>query len=128
MISTKKFDIPMAMSEDGPGAEAARMAAFNGCAEPYKRPKSCGMPTGSFQEIKSNSCRSWSFGNDSFAPKCSHYDEADRRNAAAGRPKVRRNVLLKCAESAKPALCAASVSEVPPAYSATARSSRSHST
>lgn len=49
------------------------------------------------------------------------------RSDAAAMPNMRRNVRLKCAESAKPARCAASVSEVPEAKLSVARMRRSHS-
>jgi hypothetical protein len=50
---------------------------------------------------------------------------AKRRDAAA-MPNIRRKVRLRCAESAKPARCAASVRESPPAKISTARMRRSH--
>lgn len=49
-------------------------------------------------------------------------------SAAAGTPNIRLNVRLRCAESEKPASCAASVRFSPRVWASAARTRRSHST
>lgn len=51
----------------------------------------------------------------------------DTRSEVATMPNMRWKVRLRCAESEKPAPCAASVSDAPPTKISTARMSRNHS-